>query len=178
MTRLAILVVEDELIIAEHLRMILEDLGHKVVGIAADYQEAISILKSGKVNFALLDVVIDGRKSGIDVGSFLRKQSPHIPFIYLTSHADKRTVELAKKTKPNGYLVKPFEADDVYTAIEVALLNAGNTDATPQAEKELIDEDGLFIKEEHVFIKVQFSDIDWIESSKNYLGTVSKVLTA
>ncbi len=169
MAKLNIMIVEDELIIAEHLSLILEDLGYEVAGIAADYQEAVAIVKSQRPDFALLDVVIDGRKSGIDIAHFIRKQSPQIPFVYLSSHADKKTVEAAKKTQPNGYLVKPFEADDVYTAIEMALLNFGGAAGKAESNGELLDEEGFFIKEDHVFIKIHFSDIDWIESAKNYL---------
>lgn len=171
MSKLNILVVEDEAIIAMHLCEVLEDLGYEPMGTVDNYEDAVEVISQSQPHLVLLDIMLGGEKTGIDIASFIRKNGPNIPFIFLTSHADRKTVEAAKKTQPNGYLVKPFRGEDVYTAIEMAVLNFGGKLETHGKElpRLIDDEDGFFIKEDHVFIKVKFGDICWIESAKNYL---------
>jgi two-component system, response regulator PdtaR len=41
--------------------------------------------------------------------------------VYLTSHSDGQTLERAKETKPNGFILKPFEDNDLRVVIELAL---------------------------------------------------------
>src|SRR5690606_15626432 len=59
-------------------------------------------------------------KTGIDLAHEINN-TYHIPFIYLTSHADRSTIDAAKSTNPAGYIVKPFNRNDVYASIEIAL---------------------------------------------------------
>ena len=47
----------------------------------------------------------------------------HLPFIFLTSYADKQTLDRVKKTKPAGYIVKPFDERDLLAGLEIALYN-------------------------------------------------------
>ncbi len=115
----SIYIVEDQMIITLDLRHMLEDLGYKVSGIAASYREALANITLVKPDLILLDILLQGDETGIDLAHALNR-SCHIPFIFLTSHADQYTVNTAKATRPLGYLVKPFKADDLYTTIEMA----------------------------------------------------------
>ena len=117
-----VLIVEDELIIAAHLKSELEELGYQVCAIASSYEEAMTVLSHNQTDIALLDIRIQGQKSGTEIGKYLLGQG-EIPFIYITSHYDKVTIAEAKATRPNGYLIKPFSKEDVYVAIEMAIIN-------------------------------------------------------
>ena len=101
-----ILIVEDDLIIAEDIKTTIEKLGHNVIDIVVRADNAIEILNSHKVDLILLDITIKGGLNGIDLAEIVNQQF-NIPFIYLTSHADPKTVTKAIKTAPQGYVVKP-----------------------------------------------------------------------
>ena len=73
MTAIKILIIEDEAIIAENLRMILEYYGYDVVDIAARYEEAIIALDKYKLDFVLLDITIKGEKDGIELAHFINE---------------------------------------------------------------------------------------------------------
>lgn len=117
-----ILVVEDEVIIADDLCNTLVKLGYEVLEPALNYNEAIKRFDEEPVDLVILDINLGTRKTGIDVANYI-KQHSNTPFIYLTSFTDPRTLELAKTTMPYAYLVKPYEAVDVMTAIEISLNN-------------------------------------------------------
>jgi DNA-binding NarL/FixJ family response regulator len=117
-----VLVVENEVIIADNLCDTLRTLGYDVLDPALSYEMAIESFKKEDIDIAILDIQLGGGKTGIDVARHV-KELYDIPFIYLSSHSDTKTLEMAKSTMPYAYLVKPFSAPDVLTAIEIALNN-------------------------------------------------------
>src|SRR5689334_9029196 len=115
-----IFIVEDERIVAEDLKMMLERLGFKVVGSAARGDEAIEKMEATKPQLVLMDIRIQGSLDGIDVAEHVVTQFD-IPVIYLTAYADEITVDRAKGTLPAGYILKPFEERSLKTTIDLAL---------------------------------------------------------
>jgi DNA-binding LytR/AlgR family response regulator len=164
-----ILIVEDELIIAEDIRNMLTKMGYEVVGNAMDFDEAIHILDSEKPDLILLDVNLNGGKDGIDLAEEINR-SYKIPFIYSTSYADAVTLGRVKKTNPVNYIVKPFKKEQLFTAIEMALhkLAAEPQPKNPETDA-LIIKDALFIKDKFKYTKLNINDILWIKSDGNYL---------
>jgi DNA-binding NarL/FixJ family response regulator len=122
MEKKRILIVDDEIIIADDLSNTLTKLGYEVLEPALNYNEAIRAFDEQPVDLVILDINLGTKKTGIDVANYIKNHS-NTPFIYLTSFSDTRTLELAKTTMPYAYLVKPYEAVDVMTAIEIALNN-------------------------------------------------------
>ncbi len=176
MSKVKILVVEDEIVIADNICNTLQNLGYEVLEPAINYSEAIEIIESESPDLALLDIQLAGSKDGIDL-AWKIKEDYSIPFIFLTSNADPRTVNRAKDLDPPAYLVKPFNKDDLYTSIELALHNYGakTHPVAVKAEDNVIIKDSFFIKDKHLFHKVKFSDILFIKSEHVYveLYTVS-----
>ncbi len=117
-----ILVVEDEPLIAEDLVGFLEENNFETVGVAHNYESAIEKIKNAKPQAVLLDINLGEDKDGIDIGQEIREKYD-MPFIYLTSYSGKQVLERAKKTRPNGYLLKPFDGRDVMTSLEIAIYN-------------------------------------------------------
>ncbi len=115
-----ILIVEDQLIITMDLEYMLQELGYDVCGVCTNYDDAISTIKAAKPDLILVDIILYGEKTGIDLAHEINA-THQTPFIFLTSHADRSTIESAKSTNPAGYIVKPFNRNDVYAAIEIAL---------------------------------------------------------
>ncbi|MCB9251644.1 MAG: response regulator [Flavobacteriales bacterium] len=162
MGSLKIGIVEDEAIIAESLKDILENLGYKVSGIASTYYEAIEISTRDLPDLFLLDITLKGEKTGIDFADYINEKLKR-PFIFLTANSDRKTVENAKQVLPSAYLVKPFSKDDLFTAIEIATSNFNNT------KSDRSDSNIIFVKHMDVFYKVHYSDINYIESQHIYI---------
>lgn len=168
-----ILTVEDELIIAQDLHFMLQDMGYHVIGNAMDYAQAIEILKANTPDLIFLDITLRGKLDGIDLAETINRDY-QVPFIFTTSHSDSRTMERAKKVRPINYLVKPFRKEQLFTALEVALFNLSSTKtAAPPSENSvgegLIIKDALFVKDKYKYTKLNLSDIRWIKADKNYL---------
>jgi DNA-binding NarL/FixJ family response regulator len=125
MSEICVLIVEDEVLIAEDIANSLNLIDYKVSGIAYSSEKALDMLVSRQPDIVLLDINIKGSQSGIDLGRIINEKY-NIPFIYLTSFADKATVDEAKKTMPYGYVLKPFSEMELYTSMEVALYRFAN----------------------------------------------------
>ncbi|EAZ80940.1 response regulator [Algoriphagus machipongonensis] len=170
LSQINILIVEDELIIAEDLKDILESQGYHVSGIAVSAREALQIIEEHHIDIALLDIKIKGGKDGIMLGKEIREHY-RIPFVYLTSHVDTATLSRAKETFPYGYLVKPFNEKEIHATIEVAISNF----ASENTKKELTDsadefvlKDSLFVRSNGMLIKLKLEQIIYLEADANY----------
>lgn len=163
-----ILLVEDELIIAEDVCNMLTKMGYDIVGNAMDYDEALSILASVTPDLILLDVNLHGKKDGIDLAEVINEKYK-IPFVYTTSYSDAATLERAKATNPINYLVKPFKEEQLFTAIELALHKLSENTSTEESKDTLVIKDALFIKDKFKYTKLNINDILWIKSDGNYL---------
>ena len=115
-----VVIVEDEPLIAEDLRFLLNSINYTVIGVAQSSLKAMDIIRTRKPDIVLLDISIKGDKDGVDIAHMLNEQYK-IPFIYLTSYADQETIDRAKLTMPYGYIIKPFDERDLLSSIEMAL---------------------------------------------------------
>jgi len=115
-----ILIVEDDAIIAEDLRDILESAGYNVTGVASNADKAVELLQFRLPDLVLLDITLKQNSTGLDVARVINKEY-HIPFIYITSYSDQRTVDEAIGTDPAGYIVKPFQSKDILPTVRLTL---------------------------------------------------------
>ena len=115
-----ILVVEDEIIVAENIRSRLIDLGYTVPAVASSGEEAIQRAAETQPGLVLMDIKLKGDMDGVEAAEQIRA-SLDIPVVYLTAYADEDTLRRAKITEPSGYILKPFELRELHIAIEVAL---------------------------------------------------------
>ncbi|MCJ8208376.1 sigma 54-interacting response regulator [Mucilaginibacter sp. RS28] len=114
----SILIVEDEFIVANDLRIMLEKAGYKVCGIAPSVAKALDLIKAKNPNWVLLDIFLQGAKTGIDLAGQLREMN--IPFIYISANTNQAILEAAKATEPYGFLVKPFREKDLLVMLDIA----------------------------------------------------------
>lgn len=182
-----ILIVEDNVIIADDMQSMLEEIGYEIVDNVIVYEQAVEVLKSQQVDLVLIDIILASDKTGIDLGKHIR-ENYDIPFIFVTSNSDRATVENAKTVKPNGYLVKPFEQQDLYTSIEIALSNFiyGKQNGDKGFSNDDVNEDipmsnsilkdSIFVKKQHLYYRIQFGDIQFIKADNVYLevNTIDK----
>ncbi len=174
MSSFSVLIVEDQLVIAEDIRQAVEGMGHQVCGIAISYEEGVGLVQRHQPDLVILDIKLQGKKSGIDLAYVILKKYPTTSFIYLTSYFDRKTLKGASKTLPGAYLVKPFKDQDLMSAIEVSMQNH-------QAKIEMTDQlEGpgeLIVKSEYVLLKIPFVDILWLKADRNYfeIKTLEKI---
>ena len=113
-----ILIVEDEFIVANDLKMILVKSGYEVCGIAASVEEARILIDSKKPNWVLLDIMLKGNLTGIDLAWELEKKN--IPFLFISANTNHSVLNAVKETKPYGFLVKPFRERDLFVMLDIA----------------------------------------------------------
>ena len=116
----SILIVEDEGVIALELRDRLTGMGYEIVGPVPSGQEAIDHAREFLPDVVLMDIILTGQMDGIEASEII-KNSLDIPVIFLTAHADERTLQRAKATQPFGYILKPFNERELQVSIEMAL---------------------------------------------------------
>lgn len=116
---LKVFIVEDQFIEANDLRLILENAGHSVCGIAKSVDAALQLMTTVRPDIVLLDIFLKGPKTGIDLAPALSEAN--IPFIYISANSDPSTLDVAKTTRPDGFLVKPFKKQDILVALDIAI---------------------------------------------------------
>lgn len=176
MSKINILVVEDESIVSKDIQNSLKKLGYNVVGSSATGEKAIELAKSEKPDVVLMDIMLKGEMNGIEAASII-KENQSIPILFLTAYADELTLSKAKLIQPYGYILKPFKEIDLHTTIEMAFYKHSK-------EQEIIKErdlyysiienkeetkDFIFVKSNSKLIKIKTGDIYYIEALKDYV---------
>ncbi|MBU1191090.1 MAG: PAS domain-containing protein [Gammaproteobacteria bacterium] len=118
-----ILVVEDEPLMAQDIRLKLEETGYKIIGTCASGAQAVELAATNHPDLILMDIVLEGTMTGIEAARLIREKND-IPIIYLTAYADDKLIEQAKITDPFGYILKPPVARELHAVITLALYRA------------------------------------------------------
>ena len=113
-----ILIVEDQFIEANNLKLILRKAGYGVCSIARSVPAALKIIEDENPDLVLLDIQLEGSLTGIDLAKILKDKN--IAFVFLSANSDKQILDAAKLTRPYGFLVKPFREKDVLVMLDVA----------------------------------------------------------
>jgi two-component system, LytTR family, response regulator LytT len=157
MYKTKILIVDDEVLIAEYIQETLSSLGFQTIKLAHDKEQTLSKIESFKPELVLLDIRMEEELEGIELAKLLNEEY-HIPFLFITAHSDKGTIEKALDTNPLGYITKPVKKMDMFAAINLAIkqieLNAKRT---------------LVFKDGYTNVKLFFDDILYVESARNYI---------
>ena len=119
MPQLRVVVADDEPIIRLDLKKMLEDMGHSVVGEAADGQKALELARALRPDVVILDIkmpVMDG----LDAAKIITEEKI-APVMLLTAYSQGDLIDRAKEAGVFAYLIKPFKESDLMPAIEIAL---------------------------------------------------------
>lgn len=117
--RIRILIVENEGLVGCDMATTLGKLGYVVVAICASGEEALERYDELRPDLVLMDVHLAGQLDGIETARELQRRS-RVAIVYVTACADLDTVARARQTHPHGYLLKPFNHDELRLAVEVA----------------------------------------------------------
>ncbi len=166
MSHTKILIVEDELLIAEMLREMLQDLGYTVLGVAKDYPAAMLLLERfhAELDLCFVDINLESAKNGFDVAEQLNSTFK-VPFVFLTSYSGRETIQKAALLNPEAYLIKPFSESDLYTTVEIV---------QARLRKSQVQDKQVIIKDGTVSVKLAASDILWMKSDNVYVELYTK----
>jgi CheY-like chemotaxis protein len=114
------LIVEDETLIAEELKERLSLLGFSIVAAVGSAEEGIAIATRERPDLVLMDIRLEGEKDGVQAAVEIHQQVD-VPIVYLTAHSDRLTVDRAKRTEHDAYILKPFHRHELQSTIEVAM---------------------------------------------------------
>ena len=114
-----ILLVEDEGIVAKDIKKRLQKWGYTVSAIVSSGEQALEKVKE-KPDLVLMDIILRGDMDGIETARIIRMKF-NIPVVYITAYAGKQVLKRAEMTRPYGYILKPFDDEELHTTIERAL---------------------------------------------------------
>jgi PAS domain S-box-containing protein len=118
--RAKILVVEDEAIIALDLKSHLEQLGYSVLAQVDSAEKVLELIEQDPPDLVLMDIILKGKMDGIEAADIIHTRWG-VPVVFVTAYTDQRRLERAKRAHPFGYIVKPFQDDDLKVTVEMAL---------------------------------------------------------
>ena len=173
MRDIKVLILEDELLVAESLAEYLEDSGFSVCSIAANQRECRARIVKDKPDLVLVDIRLNGKRDGIDMATEIHG-THNLPFIFLTANTDPATIRRAMKTKPAAYISKPFNKTDLKIAIELACMNHNKRIFRRSLAVDPGNSTSLFVREGPLYKRIEMNAILYIEA----LGSYSVINTA
>ena len=176
MSKINVLVVEDESIVSKDIQHSLKKLGYNIVGASATGEKAIELASSERPDVVLMDIMLKGEMNGIEAADRIKKDLS-IPIIFLTAYADELTLSKAKVTQPYGYILKPFKEIDLHTTIEMAIYKHSKEQEVIK-ERDLLysiienkekNKEHIFVKSNSKLVKLKTTDVFYIEALKDYV---------
>jgi DNA-binding LytR/AlgR family response regulator len=161
-----VLIVEDEAIIADDLNLILEDGGFEVLGPVDNAQDAFNILDKSSLELVLLDINIKGDIDGIEIGKKI-KTKYKIPFIFITSYFDEETQKKVMSVEPSGYIIKPFQEEEV-------LINAKLALKKKSLQQTKLKTDKIFVRDTGVLKPLKYQEVLYAKGEDNYTRICTK----
>lgn len=173
MAAVRILIVEDEPLIAEDLQAHLEDLGYEVCAICDNAIDAMAEVAAQKPDLLLLDINLGHGSDGVQLAESVKARHS-MPFIFVTSYSDQATLDRVKPLRPAGFIIKPFDENDLHTQIEIALARyandvEANTTPTEEQRNDFVIADSIFIRDRGRLVKVSIDDIHHAQADDNYV---------
>ncbi len=164
---ISVLIVEDEEIWIQNLHLILKDLGFAVANTVSTVDDALSAFAENNYDLILMDINIDGRNSGIELGKIVSKLYKK-PFIFITASHDHK-IKDAAEAKPSAYLTKPINSSSLFIAIQNAINNFNNQQSTPDNIEDN-NFTSFFVKNGSKYKKIDWKDVAYLSAGKNYIG--------
>ncbi|EJL66843.1 LytR/AlgR family response regulator transcription factor [Flavobacterium sp. CF136] len=177
MDNINVLIVEDTPAESDALVKVLDENNYNIVGVAATYNEALTLFYNNAIDIVVIDVFLDGKPDGITFAETINIIPNGLkPFVFLTSSKDRQIFERAKLTKPFSFLMKPFNELEILYALEMAVEKFYDQANAFHSEDQntVVSNDSLFIKKNKALKKVQIKDIVYIEVEDRYCNIITE----
>ncbi len=119
MEKKRVLIVEDEMIVAQDIRYAVETCGYAVVAVVHSGEEAIEWAAKSHPDLVLMDIMLEKDMDGLEAAEKIHSNLD-IPIVFLTAFANDQTLQSAKISEPYGYLIKPFIERELKATLEMA----------------------------------------------------------
>lgn len=162
MSDIKVLIIEDEVLIAEHLKHYLLGFGFSKVFLAHTKKTAVQLFEHLAPDLVLLDLHLQQPRDGLDIARLIDEKTD-TPYIFITANADMLIIQEATSTRATSYITKPIKKADLFAAVQFALKST----AKPETSF-------LLIKENNTHVKLGYDEILYIESSSNYIMVFTK----
>ena len=116
-----ILVVEDDPNVSTVLTARLESLGYRICATAETGYAAIAAVQHHHPDLVTMDILLKGEMNGIEAARRIAERSS-VPVIYMTCLSDRQIFDRAIRTNPYGYIIKPYDINELRSSIEIALV--------------------------------------------------------
>lgn len=176
MQKVKILIVEDELLIATSLKLMLQDLGYEVPAVFRSGKEFLASFKEDMADMIMMDINLADNTNGIETSKTLSRYS-NIPIIYITNNLDEKIRKKAiQETNARYYIHKPFQPNDICSAIELTLkfLKGEHLTVAKSNEASYLHQDSIFIKHGYSFKKIKLSEILFFKADGSYCDLYCK----
>lgn len=167
-----VLIVEDEILVAEDLSDLMKDYGFRVTGIAVSGEECIKLVEKESPDIIIMDINLQGSLSGIDTANLLH-QNKRIPLIFLTANSDHATVKKAIPLMPDAFITKPFNKGDLVIAMELACQKHNSQLLDKGEDYNNVMTQAIFLKENNTYKRVDIPSILYIEAKGSYSEVVT-----
>lgn len=169
--KIKVLIVEDEVLVAEDIAGDLRTDGFEVTNIAISSNEALQAIEHNPPHIILMDINIKGEIDGIETAELINQEF-QTPIIYVTSNTSSQFVSRAIKTGPHAIITKPYNYKDLAIAIELALDK--HNEIVIQNEQKVINLDSIYVKCGEYHRKVLLEDVLYIEADGSYCKVYTK----
>src|SRR5207249_3596539 len=119
MKALRVVIADDDGLTLMVLRKILTGMSHEVVGEAGDGEQAVATVRDTNPDLCIFDIRMP-KIEGLEAARQVQAHRP-TPVIILSAHTESGLGSEAASAGAHAYLVKPFTAGQLKTAIELAL---------------------------------------------------------
>lgn len=158
------IIVEDEILFAQQLEMIVEKLQYEICGTAESAENALKIYYKEKPDIALIDINLKSEMNGLELGKWFKAFDDNMIIIFITSLQDEKYFEEAKELAAFSFLKKPVDEETLKRTIALATKHS-----TKSREKYTTSAfEHMFIKNRSKYIKIQQDEILFVEADDKY----------
>lgn len=134
---IAILIIDDEIILAKDLEQSLARNGYTNLRIAVSYDKALKMTKENPPSIILCDINLRSDKDGIDLMREINTDH-HIPFVFITAYSDGETLNRAGELMPFAYITKPFTEKQLLSSVQMLIESYPQNDMITNRERIII----------------------------------------
>lgn len=164
MTEHKILIVEDEDWIADDLCETLRGHGYSITDVVDSYEKALLALRKEQPDLVILDIRLSGPGTGVDIAREINDRWK-IPFLFLSSNIDPKTMQEVLEESPHSILTKPCKPSDLLAGVQLSL-SKGKLEVSSSDSQ--FSENSFYVKSEHAYQKIQISDLLFIKGEGSY----------
>lgn len=152
MEYIKILIVEDEILIADYLRDLLEENGCRHIDMAHTVVDALAKMGEQQPDIILMDINLEGNMEGLALST---QKNEDASVIFITGQSDAKSIEKALAIGPESYLTKPIRKIELETILKIVV---------NKKKKKYI-----FVKDGYNDVKLLLNDILYLKVDRNYL---------